>query len=141
MNWEFLTSSQPFSLRKEGGGFLNGLIGTAIMVGIAARRLGPLGILGGRLPGGVRQEELAGQAHPLLLRRDDRRALDLRRTVRLHGAGGPVRLRRLMGAAALAIIMMPIIVRSTEEMLKLVPPELKDASYAWARPSGRPSPR
>ena len=36
----------------------------------------------------------------------------------------------LMGAASLAIIMLPIVVRSTEEMLKLVPPELKDASYA-----------
>jgi phosphate transport system permease protein len=36
----------------------------------------------------------------------------------------------VMGAAALAIIMMPIVVRSTEEMLKLVPLELKDASYA-----------
>ena len=36
----------------------------------------------------------------------------------------------LMGAISLAIIMMPIIIRSTEEMLKLVPLELKDASYA-----------
>ena len=36
----------------------------------------------------------------------------------------------MMGAAALALIMMPIVIRSTEEMLKLVPLELKDASYA-----------
>jgi phosphate transport system permease protein len=36
----------------------------------------------------------------------------------------------LLGAIALAIIMLPIITRSTEEMLKLVPRELKDASYA-----------
>jgi phosphate transport system permease protein len=35
----------------------------------------------------------------------------------------------IMGAASLAIIMMPIVLRSTEEMLKLVPSELKDASY------------
>ena len=35
-----------------------------------------------------------------------------------------------MGAIALSIIMLPIITRSTEEMLKLVPRELKDASYA-----------
>jgi len=35
----------------------------------------------------------------------------------------------IMGAASLAIIMMPIVLRSTEEMLKLVPTELKDASY------------
>ena len=36
----------------------------------------------------------------------------------------------LAGAIALAIIMLPIIVRSSEEMLLLVPPELKEASYA-----------
>ncbi len=29
MSWEFLTSSMPFSFRKEGGGFLNALVGTA----------------------------------------------------------------------------------------------------------------
>jgi phosphate transport system permease protein len=36
----------------------------------------------------------------------------------------------LFGGIALAIIMLPIITRSTEEMLKLVPGELKDGSYA-----------
>jgi len=40
----------------------------------------------------------------------------------------------LFGAIALAIIMMPIVVRSSEEMLKLVPNELKDASYALGAP-------
>ena len=39
----------------------------------------------------------------------------------------------VMGAAALAIIMMPIVLRSTEEMLKLVPSELQDASYGAGR--------
>jgi phosphate transport system permease protein len=39
-----------------------------------------------------------------------------------------------MGAASLALIMMPIIVRSSEEMLKLVPRELKDASFALGAP-------
>ena len=35
-----------------------------------------------------------------------------------------------LGGLALAIIMLPIIVRSTEEMLKLVPGDLKNAGYA-----------
>ena len=43
------------------------------------RRLDPARHTGRRLPGRIRQGQLAGQAHPLLLRRDDRRALDLRR--------------------------------------------------------------
>lgn len=43
------------------------------------------------------------------------------------------------GSLALAILMMPIVVRSTEEMLKLVPNELREASWRWASRSGAPS--
>ncbi|MFJ3790066.1 phosphate ABC transporter permease PstA [Kitasatospora sp. NPDC090091] len=38
------------------------------------------------------------------------------------------------GALALAILMLPVVVRSTEEMLKLVPNELREASYALGVP-------
>jgi phosphate transport system permease protein len=38
------------------------------------------------------------------------------------------------GAMALAILMMPVVVRSTEEMLKLVPNELREASLALGVP-------
>ncbi|WP_447038809.1 phosphate ABC transporter permease PstA [Streptomyces sp. DSM 118878] len=41
------------------------------------------------------------------------------------------------GAMALAILMMPVIVRSTEEMLKLVPNELREASLALGVPKWR----
>lgn len=41
------------------------------------------------------------------------------------------------GAMALAILMMPIVVRSTEEMLKLVPNELREASLALGVPKWR----
>ncbi|MFW6691732.1 phosphate ABC transporter permease PstA [Streptomyces sp. MAR4 CNX-425] len=40
----------------------------------------------------------------------------------------------LAGSFALAILMMPVVVRSTEEMLKLVPNELREASYALGVP-------
>jgi phosphate transport system permease protein len=36
---------------------------------------------------------------------------------------------------ALVLLMIPVIVRSTEEMLKLVPNELREASYALVAPS------
>jgi phosphate transport system permease protein len=39
-------------------------------------------------------------------------------------------LNGLSGALALACLMLPIIVRSTEEMLRLVPQNLREASYA-----------
>ncbi|MFE9424397.1 phosphate ABC transporter permease PstA [Kitasatospora sp. NPDC006697] len=38
------------------------------------------------------------------------------------------------GSIALSILMMPVVVRSTEEMLKLVPNELREASYALGVP-------
>ena len=38
---------------------------------------------------------------------------------------------------ALAILMMPVVVRSTEEMLKLVPNELREASLALGVPKWR----
>ncbi|HEU4998418.1 MAG TPA: ABC transporter permease subunit, partial [Lapillicoccus sp.] len=41
------------------------------------------------------------------------------------------------GAVALAVLMIPIVVRATEEMLKLVPNELREASYALGVPKWR----
>ncbi|WP_169988114.1 MULTISPECIES: phosphate ABC transporter permease PstA [unclassified Microbispora] len=41
------------------------------------------------------------------------------------------------GALALSILMMPVVVRSAEEMLRLVPGELREASYALGVPKWR----
>ena len=41
------------------------------------------------------------------------------------------------GSIALSILMIPIVVRSSEEMLKLVPDELREASYALGVPKWR----
>ncbi len=38
------------------------------------------------------------------------------------------------GAVALSVLMIPVVVRSTEEMLKIVPNELREASYALGVP-------
>jgi phosphate transport system permease protein len=38
------------------------------------------------------------------------------------------------GAVALSLLMIPIVIRSTEEMLKLVPNELREAAYALGVP-------
>ena len=42
-----------------------------------------------------------------------------------------------MAAIALFILMLPVVVRSTEEMLKLVPRDLREASYALGIPKWR----
>jgi phosphate transport system permease protein len=51
-------------------------------------------------------------------------------------AGPSVRLG-FMGAVALSVLMVPVVVRSTEEMLKIVPNELREAAYALGTPKWR----
>ena len=41
------------------------------------------------------------------------------------------------GAVALSLLMIPIVVRSTEEMLRLVPDDLREAAYALGTPKWR----
>jgi phosphate transport system permease protein len=50
--------------------------------------------------------------------------------------GTDVRLG-VMGAVALSVLMIPVVVRSCEEVLKLVPNELREASYALGVPKWR----
>ena len=45
----------------------------------------------------------------------------------------------LAGGAALAVIMLPTIIRTTEEMLKLVPPSLREASLGLGAPEWKTS--
>ena len=130
LTWEFLTESTPFSMVRKGGGFLNGLVGTAIMVGLATLVSVPLGILGAVY--------LVEYGKGNWLAKLIRFFSDVMTGVPSIFVGVFVytalvvkfQYGAIMGAASLALIMMPIIVRSSEEMLKLVPLELKDASYA-----------
>ena len=46
-------------------------------------------------------------------------------------------LNGFSGAFALACLMLPIVVRSSEEMLRLVPQNLRDASYALGASTSR----
>jgi phosphate transport system permease protein len=43
----------------------------------------------------------------------------------------------IAGAVALTVLMIPVVVRATEEMLKIVPNELREASYALGVPKWR----
>jgi phosphate transport system permease protein len=47
---------------------------------------------------------------------------------------GPGKYMGIMGALALTVLMIPVVVRSSEEMLRLVPNELREASYALGVP-------
>jgi phosphate transport system permease protein len=130
MSWEFLTQSMPYSFRKECGGFVNALIGTLIMVGLATVISVPLGILAAVY--------LVEYGKKNVFAKLIRFFSDVMTGVPSVFVGLfvytalviEIGFGALLGAIALAIIMLPIITRSTEEMLKLVPRELKDASYA-----------
>jgi phosphate transport system permease protein len=50
---------------------------------------------------------------------------------------GPSVRMGFMGAVALSVLMIPVVVRSSEEVLKLVPNELREASYALGVPKWR----
>src|SRR5699024_9469629 len=47
---------------------------------------------------------------------------------------GPAYRSALIGGIALAVLMTPVVVRSVEEMLRLVPNELREAAYALGVP-------
>ena len=129
MSWEFLTKTMPYSATKQEGGFFNALVGTAIMVGIACVIAIPIGIVAAIYLAEYGQKSWFAQLVRFLT--------DVMTGVPSVFVGlfvyTALVLRfgfgALFGGLALAIIMLPIIVRATEEMLKLVPGELKDAGY------------
>ena len=52
-------------------------------------------------------------------------------------AFGPGTQNGLSGAVALSVLMIPVVVRSVEELLRIVPNELREASYALGVPKWR----
>ncbi len=128
---DFLTTTQPLSFRAEGGGFLHGLVGTAMMVGIAVLISVPLGIATAVF---VTEYPDSRLARPVRFFTDVMTGVPsifvglfvYAALVREVGMG----FGTLPGAVAIAILMLPIIVRSAEEILRLVPADIRNASTA-----------
>jgi len=124
--WEFLAVVEP-PHRREGGGYLQGIIGTGYMVGLATLMSVPLGILAavylveygkGLLPKVIRFFTDVMTGVPSVF-------------VGLFVYSALVltfRFGTIMGAIGLAIMMLPIVVRSSEEMIRLVPVDQRAAS-------------
>jgi len=131
INWEFLTGRIPRQPQSESGGIGPAIAGTVLMTGVAAAIAIPLGVLGA-----IYLNEY-GKRGPLA--RTIRTMSDVMTGVPSVMMGlfiyiGFVLLtgeqNALAGALALACLMLPVIIRSTEEMLRLVPDELRQASLA-----------
>ena len=139
-NVEFLTHSmRNVSANDTGGGIYHALIGTIEMVGIAALIGIPIGILVA-----IYLVEYGGGR---AFARSVSFFVDVMTGVPSIVAGLFVYTAFVLtlgfdrsgfaGALALTILMIPIMVRSTEEMLKLVPNDLRESSYALGVPRYR----
>jgi phosphate transport system permease protein len=126
---DFLTHNPPGNPSVAGGGFFNGIMGSLIVVGIAAAIAIPLGVGAavyvveygrGRLSGTIRffNDVLIGI--PTIVTGAFVYAIWVTR----FGFSG------LAGSIALAIVMLPLVTRTTEEMLRLVPNDLREGSLA-----------
>jgi len=133
INVDFFTHL-PKPVGEVGGGMANAIIGTLILLGLASLLGLPIGILGGvylaesrdrRLPwivrfladvlNGVPSIVIGIFAYTLVV-------LPMRR------------FSAVAGGVALAVIMLPIVVRTTEEMVRLVPASLREAGLALGVP-------
>jgi phosphate transport system permease protein len=117
----------------EGGGAVHAIIGTLIITGLATLMAVPIGILtavylreygaGRRLAAAVTFFVDVMTGIPSIVAGLFAYAL----FAIFLGPG--VRLG-IVGAVALTVLMIPIVVRATEEMLRIVPNSLREASYA-----------
>jgi phosphate transport system permease protein len=128
LSWDFLTKPQAL-FGQPGGGITNAIVGTALLVGLATVMALPVGVLTAiyltefaprrvAVPIQVLLDVLAGL--PTIVLGIFVYAL----LVIGHTQSG------YAGSFALAIIMLPVVARATQEMLLLVPSTLREASLA-----------
>jgi phosphate transport system permease protein len=129
LNWAFVTE-MPKPVGEPGGGMANAIVGSMYVVGIGAMFAIPVGILSG-----VYASEYAGTT----LASAVRFAADT-----LNGVPSIVigvfaygiavlpfqQFSAMAGGVALGIMMIPLIMRTTEELLLLVPGSLKEGALA-----------
>ena len=133
VNLDFFTQL-PKPVGEPGGGMANAIIGSLILIGLASCLGLPLGILGG-----VYLAESRDRRLPWMIRF----LADV-----LNGVPSIVigifaytivvlsmrQFSALAGGFALAVIMLPIVLRTTEELVRLVPASLREAALALGIP-------
>ncbi len=133
VDWQFLTHL-PRPVGEVGGGIANAMVGTLMLIVIASVIAIPLGVCAGV----YLTERKTGTVCYLV-----RLCVEV-----LHGVPSIVigiiayvwevmvmgTFSALAGGIALAIMMLPVIVRSTEETLKLIPDTLREASLSLGVP-------
>jgi phosphate transport system permease protein len=139
INAQFLTYSMR-NVIGPGGGIYHAIMGTVLITLAAAVISVPVGLLSA-----IYLVEYGGRSR---LARTVTFLVDVMTGIPSIVAGlfayalfslilGPGVRMGIGGAVALSLLMIPIVVRSCEEMLKLVPDELREASYALGVPKWR----
>ena len=119
----------------ETGGLANAIFGSVAMVGLATLHRHADRHPGRHLPRRVRPEGLAGRDDALHQRHPAVGALDRRSACSSTRGGGALRsFSGWAGVLALALIVIPVVIRTTENMLSLIPNALREAAYALGTP-------
>jgi phosphate transport system permease protein len=139
MSWGFLTNSmRNVSPRSPGGGAGHAIVGTLEQVALAAMFAVPVGILAaiflveygrGRLARAISFFVDVMTGIPSIVS-----GLFIF-TAFVLGLG--LERSGFAAALALAILMLPVIIRTSEEMLRIVPNDLREAAYALGVPKWR----
>jgi phosphate transport system permease protein len=133
LNWEFFTQL-PKPVGETGGGMANAIAGTLTLIGLASCIGLPVGILGGVYLAELGNGQLGGWI---------RFTADVLNGVPSIVVGIFVytllvvpmkRFSALAGGVALGIMMTPLVMRTTEELIRLVPATLREASLALGVP-------
>ena len=129
LNWAFFTKT-PKPVGEVGGGMANSIVGTLILISIAGALAVPIGVLSG-----IHLAEYGGSRFASMVRFTADVLNGVPSIVIGIFAYGLVvlpvhRFSALAGGVALAIMMIPIVTRTTEELLRLVPGNLKEGALA-----------
>lgn len=136
INWSFLTNL-PKPVGEPGGGISNALAGTVILLFIASLISIPLGVLSGVYLSEYRKGifSYCSRLSLEILQGIPSIVIGIIAYVWIVVPSGS--FSALSGGIALGIMMLPVIVMSTEETLNLVPGSLKEASLALGVPYPR----
>jgi phosphate transport system permease protein len=129
LNWDFFTKT-PKPVGEIGGGMANAIVGTLFLIAIASGIAVPVGLIAG-----VYLAEYSGTRFAALVRFTADVLNGVPSIVIGIFAYGlavlPVhRFSALAGGLALGFMMVPIITRTTEELLLLVPSTLREGALA-----------
>lgn len=136
INWAFLTQT-PKPVGEPGGGMANAIVGSMVILGIASLMGVPLGI-----GAGIYLSEYGRNRFGDIVRFVSDVLNGVPSIVIGIVAYGLVVIRQghfsaLAGGVALAIMMVPTIARTTEQMLLLVPQAIREAAYGLGIPRWR----